>query len=116
MTWEWSHTPEAYEAARLNLFNMEPETLREIFAEWRGYLCDPEANGSEMCPHCYADAQAEAKRLTVEELAPAIWEHAADWTHGRSCTNGGFEAHMCPYGCGCHMVPFDTEALDEAAE
>lgn len=110
MTWGWSHTAEAYEAARLNLYNMDPATLREIFAEWKGYLCDPEANGTEMCPHCYEAARTEAARFTTDQLAGFIWEQAEDL---RSCTNGGWQAHMCPYGCGCHMVPFNTEDLDE---
>lgn len=110
MAWEWSHAPEAYEAARLNLYNLDPEQLREIFAEWKGYTCDSEANESDPCPHCYEDARAEAAQMTSDELAAYVWEQAS---HQRTCDNGGWNAWLCPYGCGCHVVPFDTEALDE---
>lgn len=37
MTWTWSHTTEAYEAARHNLSAFEEGTLQEMLAEWRTY-------------------------------------------------------------------------------
>jgi len=36
-------------------------------------------------------------------LADFIWEQASEYA---TCDNGGFNAWMCPSGCGCHCVSF----------
>lgn len=111
MTWEWSHTPEAYGAARENLRQLDHETLAVIFAEWKAST--PCKYGErEFRQERYPLALLGARKLASETLANAIW----DWMNEqRRCTNGGWEAHCCPFGCGCHMVSFSdpTEPEEE---
>ena len=86
MAWEWSHAPEAYTAARTNLENVEPSELRVIWADR------------------YELALLDAGPLGPVRLASDIWERAAEYA---TCDNGGFNAHVCPFGC--HTVPFDVD-------
>ena len=37
MAWSWSHTQEAYDAAKANCYALDHETLTVIWAEWRAY-------------------------------------------------------------------------------
>jgi len=105
MTWEWSHTAEAYRDAEINLRNMPIDELRVIWAEWKAtFGCDISFD-PQFCPDTYPEALTESQDMTAEQLANDIWERASEL---RSCTNGGNEAYMCPYGCGPHMVAFDT--------
>ena len=102
MSWSWSHTNEAYEIARINLAGMARKKLEIIWAEWQAYtnrVDDPGAFNEEK----YKAALKVAKKAPVECLINEIWEKASELA---TCTNGGWEAWMCPFGCGCHMVPF----------
>ena len=104
MTWEWSHTPEAYDAARENLHRLDHETLAVIFAEWKASV--PCKYGEhEFRPERYPLALLGARKRPSDCLADAIWDLMSEQ---RSCTNGGREAHCCPFGCGCHMVSFSN--------
>lgn len=113
MAWEWSHAHKAYAAAYANLHSMAIEDLRVIWAEWRaacvGHSDDePEAN---FCARCYAAALAEAQTIeSAETLADDIWSRASGLA---TCDNGGFNAWVCPYGCGCHLVSFDREEAND---
>lgn len=116
MAWSWSHTHEAYNAAERNLRDMPVDDLRVIFAEWRaaqgkGGVIDyvsPDFNQRK-----YDRALKHAQGLDDRTLADFIWERASEWA---TCENGGFEAHMCPFGCGPHCVPFDHDDDDEGGE
>lgn len=106
MAWSWSHTAEAYEYAEQQLRELPRETLEIIFAEWRaaqekhGRINPVYAGFNE---RKYERALAYAKTLPEERLADFIWERASE---AATCDNGGFEAWLCPSGCGCHTVPF----------
>ncbi len=106
MAWSWSHTHEAYENARNNLERLPREKLEVIYAEWLA------AEGDiHFCPRLndrrYLKAlHGRAKQKTTEELVEFIWEKASEFA---TCTNGGWQAYMCPFGCGCHMVSFSPE-------
>src|SRR5438874_1632728 len=118
MAWSWSHTSEAYEYAREELLEQEREWLEVVFAEWRAaqekhsHINPVHANFNE---RKYERALKWAKSLrddlAEEVLAEFIWEKMEAQA---TCTNGGWEAWCCPYGCVCHMVPFSPEEEDDA--
>lgn len=117
MAWSWSHTGEAYQAAESNLRKLDSETLQIIFAEWRA--SQEKGGGIDQCSPSFSErkynrALKYAKTLPDDILADFIWEKASEFA---TCDNGGFNAWMCPHGCGCHCVPFDTEEeLEHAGE
>ena len=111
MAWEWSHTHEAYADAERNLRELPRETLEEILAEWSanapdGYYDDQGYRGDDFDQEAYDEGLANAKQLPDDTLADTIWALASDQA---TCDNGGFKAWLCPYGCGCHTVPFDRQ-------
>ena len=123
MAWSWSHSAEAYDNARNNLELLPITTLNIIFAEWRaaqakhGIIEDHNAFDQRK----YSRALKHAEELTTqygegfarEQLVEFIWEKAEQ---AATCDNGGFDAWMCPSGCGCHCVSFsspDEETEDE---
>lgn len=108
MAWTWSHSAEAYAVARHNLGNLSRETLCEILAEWNATdTCDDGygVSASDMDVERFEREQATlvASPLGPDDLADAIWDLASEQA---TCDNGGFEAWMCPHGCGCHTVSF----------
>lgn len=109
MAWEWSHTPEAYEAAKLNMQELDRETREIIAAEWIGTPKD-EFGGYgfsiDMDMKRYWKATCRVKRWTDERLNEFIWWNMVNLA---TCTNGGYEAYCCPHGCGPHLVPFDRK-------
>ena len=101
MVWEWSHTAEAYENARQQIAAQDRDWLAVCWAEIqaRGSREDyPDGFNSE----AYETALKHSASLASDDLADAIWDFSADQ---RDCTNGGWAAHCCPWGC--HTVPFD---------
>ena len=112
MSWEWSHTDEAYKAAYDNLHRLDYDTLCIISAEWDTLIFNEDEYSDG-----YYDKQLamyrESKIYTSEMLADEIWLQCSEsqeidgqW-YGRTCDNGGFNAWVCPYGC--HTVPFELE-------
>lgn len=113
MAWSWSHTRQAYADARDNLSELGRETLEIIFAEWRAAqgksgAIDPASPG--FSERKYERALKHAKTLHDDVLADFIWEKASEFA---TCDNGGFEAWMCPHGCGPHCVSFSPPVEDE---
>ena len=106
MAWEWSHTTEAYSNALNNLHDLPRETLLEIAAEWRAW------DGDSFAPDLdleHYDRLMKCQALTglpTDVLADDIWDKASEL---RTCDNGGFNAHMCPFGCDVHKVAFDRD-------
>lgn len=115
MSWSWSHTAEAYENARENLGRMAYQTLQIIWAEWEAFEPSRDEPGrqfdssssSQLNEAKYKAALETAKTLPKDVLAEAIWDKASELA---TCTNGGWEAWLCPFGCGCHMVSFSNWA------
>ena len=113
MAWSWSHTQQAYADARENLSDMDRETLEIIFAEWRAAqgkngVIDPVSPG--FSERKYERGLKHAKALDHDTLVDFIWERASEFA---TCDNGGFEAWMCPHGCGPHCVSFSLPVEDE---
>ena len=116
MAWEWSHSPEVYSAADYNLRELPRETLEIIFAEWRaaqgkGGVIDSFNPG--FSEKKYKRALVHAKTLPCDVLANFIWERASEFA---TCDNGGFNAWLCPHGCGCHTVPFELAEGDDGSD
>lgn len=108
MTWEWSHTAEGEAAVQENINRKPREWLEVVWAEWVAAIPHPKYGigySAELNNKKYEKALIRAKKKTDEQLAEFIWEKTSQL---RQCTNGGWEAHCCPFGCGCHMVGFDT--------
>lgn len=106
MAWSWSHTAEAYADAYANTQALARETLVEILAEWHAR--------DESTPDGFNEVAFEQERArlmdglpTADVLADAVWELAEEQ---QICDSGGYNAWLCPYGCGCHTVPFDRTA------
>ncbi len=108
MAWEWSHTNEAYENARENLSALPDNVLATIWAEWRVHYREGFFNqfNEKKYPREIRRAHSWIYRGLQDEMIDWIWEKARDLS---TCTNGGWEAWLCPFGCGCHMVSFDRE-------
>lgn len=131
MSWSWSHTNKAYQYAESKLHKMSQTTLAEMWAEWKNHQKAQADALAEACAESrengwlepddvtesrdfdqdhYAEKLKEAKeiikRVGKEALADDVWRWASDHA---TCTNGGWRAHMCPYGCPTHMVPFSKE-------
>jgi len=120
MVWSWSHTPEAYQNARDNLSRLPAVELITIRAEWYA-LTDRERDCNAFSAGRYhracrylqkryrraIGANGNPRLQTVSEfcetLSNEIWEKAENLAN---CTNGGFSAWVCPYGCGPHLVSF----------
>lgn len=113
MTWEWSHTHEAYQNAETNLRNLPVAKLIEIAAEW--YAQDGSSIDVESFDVRVAELTKEhdAGILHADLLAAWIWDKASEQ---RSCSNGGFECYLCPFGCGPHSVPFDLDSENSNQE
>ena len=84
MAWSWSHTQEAYRDAEINASELSDSDAAMIFAEAVNMI----RNGFR------------------EGIDRYIWENASEFA---TCDNGGFNAWLCPYGCGPHCVPFDRK-------
>jgi hypothetical protein len=101
---------------------MRALVLAEILAEWHAYDGNPYTGSSsssnldtEKYEHELARLHAEIKagRLPKDAMADAIWEKAVELA---TCTNGGWKAWCCPFGCAPHMASFSTwkEQMDQA--
>ena len=111
MSWSWSHTPEAYANAQANVQAQNKEWLEIVYAEWESQV--PHDQGLDGFDNSkYNRAKRKAKKLPADVLAEYIWEKMSEQA---VCDNGGHNAHCCPYGCGCHTVPFNLvqEGTDE---
>ena len=118
MAWEWSHTDDAYQSVHEQIMQKADdanngdreaqEWLLVVWAEWKA-----ENWRAWRCSHSfdmrrYQSALRRAYRIATSEgwhqLAEDIWENAQEY---RTCTNGGWEAYVCP--SGCHLIPFTPE-------
>lgn len=116
MSWEWSHTGEAYEIAWENLARFSMFRLIRILAEWQA--AEPSSTGAfGFNSEKYATELRRLKkecaesRIAKDSLVDAIWEKAST---SRVCTSGGHWAWMCPFGCWNHFVSFSTPKRADA--
>ena len=111
MAWHWSHTNEAYANVRANVDALPKRQLLEILREWA--YDDREKsgrlrtrNGSKRVAGFRLPTGI--RRLPADVLADMVWTRAEEH---RTCTNGGWDAYVCPDGC--HTVSFDREKGSE---
>lgn len=103
MAWEWSHTPEAYDAAHTNTTCLPKHTLLIILREWAYEDRDKAGRKPSF------RLPAGLRKLPQDVLAEMVWERAEQH---RTCSNGGWDCYLCPDGC--HTVSFDSEGEDNA--
>lgn len=100
MAWSWSHTPEAYANAEANFRALPREELLVIWKEWQATTISEESFSiPEFHEKRYARLTGAGR--SAEDLADYCWPRIEEFA---TCTNGGWQAWVCPYGC--HMVPF----------
>ena len=109
MAWEWSHTAEGIADVEMNLRDLCRDKIVAIWSEWEAWDGNTSST-SGFDKDKYAVAMKKAKDIPTDILADAIWEKAQQL---RTCTNGGHEAWLCPFGCGGHMVPFHYTGKDD---
>lgn len=122
MAWSWSHSIEAYEAARNKLDKQNQKWLAEVWAEWQAWereqaiveeqkIAFEEDREEQELPaefgenydrdfkQCKKDMRGNPwqRELIVEEIWNRMKQQA-------TCDNGGWNAWACPYGC--HYVSF----------
>lgn len=109
MSWEWSHTQEAYAAVSQNIYALPDDKLAVIWAEWRAAEPRGDYGDVDLNLHRYRRELRRAyswlRRDRRDELANEVDARTSELA---TCTNGGWKAWCCPFGCGCHMVPFDV--------
>lgn len=117
MTWEWSHSPEAYANVRSALQAMPAKELVEIEVEWLAYfdkrVSDEERTHDQPANFRRTEKrqkywEAHCEKMGTEHLANLIYERAENHA---LCDNGGFDMWVCPYGC--HTVPASPDSGDE---
>lgn len=117
MVWGWSHTQEAYFNVADNVRHQTKEWLIEVYAEWHARLKHGDEQSFSEAKFNRAKKQAEriSKRLGDDILAGFIIEKMEEQA---LCENGGHMAWTCPYGCGPHLLSFDSiaEAEERARE
>lgn len=112
--WQWNHTAEAESYAWTQLSRLDRGLLIEIAAEWRmhekGRPDDMWAGEWPKALNFMRRKFAGRGRLAITEY---IWALALEQS---TCENGGWDAHMCPYGCMPHSVPFGPEDQVDLSE
>ena len=99
MSWEWSHTNEAYAYAQDKVNALPRAELLTILREWA--YEDREKAGRKPSFRL----PVGLRKLTTDTLAELVWERAEEH---QTCSNGGWSAYLCPDGC--HTVPFGPES------
>lgn len=113
MAWEWSHTQEAYDNVKANLALKPLSWLSECYAEIVAHDhpmndCNTEEEEVNKWDRMYAIGLKTCETLPRDMIIDVIWKFASE--DHRTCSNGGFQAHMCP--SGCHHVSFDPPQLN----
>lgn len=121
MAWGWSHTPEAYQNFRGNLGRLQTSELITISAEWLARIPDPDCFDDGFSAGRYRRAERRLQKRfrralqgeenpripPVECFRETLIEQIYDNAESIAlCTNGGFSAWACPYGCGPHLISF----------
>lgn len=112
MAWSWSHTQEAYDAVREQIFAQDREWLEVVWAEWKTAKKDRHGcyDQNNFNQKKYERMLKRAKKFDNETLAEEIWNFTQEYA---TCSNGGWEAYCCPFDCGCHQIPFTPPAEED---
>lgn len=112
MSWSWSHTADAHVNARAQLSVLNRETRNIIAAEWLAAIPHPRLGvgfSAELDTRKYPKSLIRVAAWTDGRINEFIWDRMEKL---ETCTNGGHEAHCCPFGCIPHMVPFDPVGVE----
>lgn len=121
MAWDWSHTSEGVTVCWNNLGRMPISRLMEMHAEW--LACTPPWHEHNVVHHLdvtkhdtlyehfafiHDCAASHSDHLTQfrQYLTDQIWDCMQQF---RLCTNGGWKAYGCPFGCPPHLVSFSSD-------
>lgn len=118
MAWSWSHTNEAYAAVEEQLNDKAnaanngdtevAEWLEIVWSEWIASDWREDRVKTDLDLKKYERSVTRAKRqgteLGYEKLTADIWNWSSELA---TCTNGGWDAWVCPFGC--HLIPFSVE-------
>jgi len=104
--WSWSHTAEGIDNVRRNIGLMSDDEIAVCYAEIRARIpskCAYFEDGfhAGRYPFALAGARAKISKGMRELIEDAIFDFACEQA---LCDNGGFDAHVCPFGC--HTVSF----------
>lgn len=120
MTWEWSHTQEAYDDLREHLLLQDRKWLETVYAEWKakpgGHFKPGPLHSitfADFDDRRYERALSAAKYMSTDYLAERIFDLAERQS---DCTNGGHEAHCCPYHCVPHTIDWSPPKEEEIPE
>ena len=110
MAMSWSHGSEAQGYAMNMVYKLPRHKLKTIWAEIKStdkdeYGCYPSST-SNFDENRYEQEELKADTHPNDVLALDIWEFMLEH---RTCDNDFKNAWCCPYGCGCHKVPFGPE-------
>jgi hypothetical protein len=115
MSWSWSHTDEAYNNACANMANLPRKERNIIAAEWIAAIPHPKHGihfHAEFNEKKYDKALKRVSLWDGSQINVYIWNKMRAYA---TCTNGGFEAYCCPFGCGPHLVSFGDKSPQETA-
>ena len=136
MTWNWNHTPEAYDNVYYNISQLSLETLQVIAAEIttyqllvqfenqvrlitgeeplydiddREWFWDADLNDRILNSKFFSeDNVIEGTNIPNYYSKEQLTELIYKFASEQAeCTNGGHEAYVCPYNC--HLVSFSRE-------
>lgn len=113
MTWSWSHTQEGMQNVENAIRELDDDTLAQIYTEW---ICAIVVKGEYIFSRSLRDRGAFKTAVNlVENMRAELIDFIIDKTNAHAeCTNGGHEAHICPFGC--HRVSFDSDEPNDDEE
>lgn len=113
MAWSWSHTQEAYHAVKEQIEAKDREWLETVWAEWKTAKTDEHGcyteETEEFDQKRYELMLKKSKKFPDDVLADEIWELTSEYA---TCSNGGWEAYCCPFGCLAHQIPFTPKKIE----
>lgn len=117
MAWEWSHTAEGVQSVHEQLHQKaeNADNNDEAAAEWlvttwaeiKAHIPEEYGEGDldlELYEKKLVEAKEIAAKVGHEPIADDIWEFAENF---HTCSNGGWDAYMCPFAC--HTIPFTPD-------
>lgn len=138
MAWDWSYSADGERCIYRGIEALDARTRRIVYAEWQSYFCWRAAAERDSRHEQYDDLcsehrvvedsqvigvapfaddfdqvayERELDALAESEFAEHVESDIFCWAKERgTCSNGGHEAWICPYGC--HTVELAAFAMD----
>lgn len=121
MAWQWSHTTDACQSIEQQLIDKaesasngeadDAEWLQVCWAEWVASDWRERNGSTHLDLRKYELALLRAKRQAADHSYGKLAEDIWNWSEQlRTCTNGGWDAWVCPFGC--HWLAFNETEVD----